>query len=425
MARLFSYYIRLGRPAPRQLVQRLEKTSRFDSRILIHSLIALEKVKENRSAALVEICKHLRYPTAQWRTKHWGPARVLSEAAVVLSQHGDRRAPRLLEAATRSLDGIPVHERGRYLVDLATCNAECGNVENAREMFLHARQCIVNTKNEKSKVDLWAEIESAERHWHLEPRPDSTTDGTVFEYVYAIGNENNTLAHKLTLLNELVTPMAEAGFYRELEQICRFAIAHLEDDRFLQKPATRSELAGAFAAKLSKSALTLNGFPEWATRFVEVCRRIQAEHRVSMPDDSIRAEVLLKAADGEFAEAITAAQRIGVGEKRSIVFRDLAIRAVRLGDCSQALHLSTRITHGRSQHLPDIARELVERAVRADAPFLYRLTVICSEYSDAAYRITSSLLRFHKPQPDEVVDILRACALLNGISFPEADSANQ
>jgi hypothetical protein len=408
--RLCSYYIRFRLPTPEGLIKRIDRKSGLDGKLLLHSLVALEKVKSDRFAALSEICGCLRPPSPSWKIKHWGAARILSEASIVLSRQGDARARQLLSDAVDELDAIYEHDPGRYYVDLAMRSSESGDDEKAMQIFALARKCVSKAKNEKAEVKLRAEIECAERRCHVE---DKQNRDTVFRYVKNLGNEKDTLVHKIELYIELITPLAEAGCREELDDVCAFGFVKLKDSIFVQRPSKRSELAGAFAAKLSKSALYMEGFQQWTLRFVEICQEIQDKYQFCLPENAVRAQALMKVADGEFTGAIAAAEKIGVGETRSIVFRDLAIRAVREGNCSKALHLATRITHGRSQHLPDIGRAIVERNEQADTPHLHRLVLICSKYSDAAYRIVSSLIRFHKPKPDVLVGVLGACELWN------------
>jgi hypothetical protein len=415
--RLCSYYVRFNLSTPSKLIRRIDQKSGRDGELLLHSLVALEKVKINRFEALSDICHCLRPPKPSWKIKHWGAARILSEASVVLSRHGDTRAGKLLECAIDALNPISEREAGRYYVDLAMRSLDSGDRERAVHLFSIARRYLPKKTEKEYKtsgeVRLIAEIESAERRWQVDGQHNGIT---AFQYVRGLGDGRDTLIDKIELYIELITPLAEAGCREELEEVCAFGFIKLQDSRFVQKPLKRGELAGAFAAKLSKSALYMDGFQQWTLRFVEICEEIQAEYQFRLPENAIRAQALIKVADGEFTEAIAAAQRIGVGETRSIVLRDLAIRAVRKGDCNQALHLATRITHGRSQHLPDIGREIVERGTQEDVPYLHRLVVSCSDYSDAAYRIISSIIRFHKPRPDLVMDVLRGC----GIDFSES-----
>jgi len=374
--------------------------------MLFHGLIALEKANKNPSSALSEICQSLPVTKSRMSTPHWGTARILCEAGVVLSLNKDERAVRIFEAGRASLDHISQEYRGRHLVNLASLRAESGDSAAARDLLAQARTC--SPGNEDDEIALLAEIESAEVRYHLATSSGLPVDG-VFQRVEGMANDD--LVHKLDLFCQLVSPFAAANRCRDLDDVCRFAFSRLEDSRFLLKRDKRSQLAARFAGKLSKSALNLNGFRQWTARFVGVCRQLEAEYQTKIPAEALRAEALMRVAEGEFDEAVAAAQTIEDGETRSVVFRDLAIRAVREGHCERALHLCTRITHGRSQHLPDIGRELVERNVTTDAPHLHQLMALCSEYSDAAYRIVSSLIRFHKPEPDALLALLRACGL--------------
>ena len=148
-------------------------------------------------------------------------------------------------------------------------------------------------------------------------------------------------------------------------------------------------------------------------KFVNVCETIKREQKIALPPEASRAIALMAVMDGDFNKAVTAAERIGVGETQSVVLRDLAKRAVYEGHCAQALHLAVRITHGRSQHLPDIGREIVNVNNRSDATHLHRLARLCSAYSDASYRIVSSLIRFNKPEPDILFSMLCECGVLS------------
>jgi hypothetical protein len=401
--RLCSYLIHFDPSLPHDLYRKVRKS---DHAMLFHGVIALEKAKSNPSAAVSEICQCLPITKVRKGTRNWGAARVLGEAGLILSQARDERAEIVFEAGRKSLERVSERYRGRYLVNLASLRAESGNCVTARENLAQARACV--PEKEEDHVALLAEIESVESRYHLDNAPGCSANGVV-QRVKGMANDN--LVHKLELCCQLISPLAEADRCLDLEDICQFALGRIEEPRFLSRPEQRSRLAGRFAGKLSKSALKMNGFREITGRFVNVCQHLEHESGIPIPDDALRAETLMQVAEGEFNTAVVAAQKIGDGEIRSIVFRDLAIRAVREGNCEKALHLCTRITHERSQHLPNIGREMVARNDKAASGCLHQLMILCSEYPDAAYRIISSFIRFHKPASDVLFVLLASCGL--------------
>ena len=252
--RLCSYYHRFDRAVPQSLIKKMDKASGLDGKMMFHALVGLEKAKDNRAAALSEVCASLRHPKPNWRASYWGPSRLLGEAGSVLTHYGDHRAPRIFDAAVVKLGtnkcGIGDNERGRHLVNIAIHYAECGNPAAACRTLLLTRQCLRKMKDKGSQVALWAEVESVETRYHLKDKYEEPIGETVLEDIeQTVRNSKSVIADKLGLYSELIAPFAEAGRVSDLQFICAFAFERITDARFLNslpkaRNAQRSLLPG-------------------------------------------------------------------------------------------------------------------------------------------------------------------------------------
>ncbi len=428
VARLHAYYRRFREVKPREISDRKLDS---DGKMMFHALAAIEKIKVSCAdeqfpiAPLFEVCSCLRFSKGNWRARTWGPARILSEAGSVLFRHGDGRASHVFDTAERFLSKMPEYEQGRYFVELAIRRSECGDHESARRLLVRARGCLTKM-HEKSKVDLHAEIERAEIACGYAKEHDFAFAGVLTD-INLIGNQPNTIIHKLQLYCSLVAPFAAAGRGGALQEICAFSLERVQDNRFLKLPEQksaeqRSALAAEFCGKLAKAAIdemskrspanaTIERLCGWITKFVEVCEQARAQNRIALPAGAIRACALLRLAVADFDGAVASAKVIAVGETRSVILRELAKWAVHKDRCGDAAHLFTQITHKRSEHLPDIGREIANRGEQNEASHLHRLVVLCSEYPDGAYRMIESLIRFHKPDAGSLIATLTACGV--------------
>jgi hypothetical protein len=373
-----------------------------EDRLLFCGIVGIELADSQRGESLRQVCWGLRRPQNYRGGEGWGPARILGAAAIAFAHHNDiKRSTDAIVGAEKRLKEKGAY-RGRHLINLAESEAECAQFDNARKRIEKLR---ASSKN----VDALAEAERVLLQFNLIDKDTFATDGVYNLNVASIKNDKANLLRKLELSCTLISPFAEAKRFEELDTLCSVSAELLRREQNGLLIPQRRQLAAKFSAKLAKSALQNPNCKEWAKKFLQQSLELSKAEHVPNEPDATRAQTLLMMAEGQVDSAIREAQRIGDGENRGIVIRDLAIRFVQAGQSERARHLSSQITNGRSQHLPDIAREVARYRRSEDRGVLHELVADSSEYSDAAHRVVSSLIIFHRPGAKSLTELLDAC----------------